>query len=448
MKLLFISPVGVIGGAERILLECVRQVRTLRPAWSVTVLMFADGPLREAATLLGANVEIVPLPSELAASGDSQLISAKSNPNVFRESNSTYGQSDSPSPLPENGAKGEGMEYAPKKRTLWHRRFFATKLSAMGFFWKLRKAIHRIRPDLIHSNGLKSHLCMVTVQPRDCPVLWHIHDYYSHRPKIHRIVRLASRRATACIAISSSVQDDIQSVAPKLTTHLLENGVDTEYFVPGKGDSVELDRQAGFLEPTSWLRVGLVATYANWKGHDVFLQAVACLPHVRAYIVGGPIYTTAGSQWSEAELRKKAFELGIVDRVGFISFQSDPCWIYRSLDIVVHASTRPEPFGLTIVEAMACGRPVVVAAAGGAKSLFTDGWDAIGHEPGNSDSLAKTIQQLADNVELRRQIGERGRQSAVDRFSTTRFGEKLIEIYEQVAVKAVGRNKRTSEPTK
>jgi glycosyltransferase involved in cell wall biosynthesis len=313
-----------------------------------------------------------------------------------------------------------------------HRRFFATKISAVGFFWKLQRAIRRLQPDLIHSNALKANLCLSAIPLRGCPVLWHIHDFYSHRPQVKRLVGLASRRATACVAISKSIADDIQAVAPRLPVLLLENGVDTDHYKPGNGDPNALDRAAGFSESTSATRVGLVAAYANWKGHDVFLQAIARIPHVRGFIIGGPLYTTAGSQWTESELRARAEELGISDRVGFIPFQSDPCWIYRSLDVVVHASTRPEPFGLTIAEAMACGRPVVVSASGGAKDLFTDRWDAIGHESGNVVSLVNAIEQFAQDAHLRQEIGDRARQTAVERFSTARFGKVLVDIYESV----------------
>ena len=66
------------------------------------------------------------------------------------------------------------------------------------------------------------------------------------------------------------------------------------------------------------------------------------------------------------------------DSVGFVPFVEDPVPVYRALDVVLHASTQPEPFGLTVVEAMACGRAVVVSAAGGAAELFTDGVDALG----------------------------------------------------------------------
>ena len=54
----------------------------------------------------------------------------------------------------------------------------------------------------------------------------------------------------------------------------------------------------------------------------------------------------------------------------------------RALDVVVHASTQPEPFGLVIAEAMACGRAVVVSSGGGAAEIVTPGEDALVHEVG------------------------------------------------------------------
>ncbi len=167
----------------------------------------------------------------------------------------------------------------------------------------------------------------------------------------------------------------------------MPNAVDTDHFAPAEHDGAELDRLAG-LEPAGpgVVRVGLVATYANWKGHDVFLDALARLPAtgppVRGYIVGGPIYATAGSQFTRDELEQRAAANGLAGRFGFVPFQTDPADVYRMLDVAVHASTRPEPFGLTIAEAMSCGKPVVVSAAGGAAELFTPEYDGLGHTPG------------------------------------------------------------------
>src|SRR5262249_42521386 len=141
---------------------------------------------------------------------------------------------------------------------------------------------------------------------------------------------------------------------------------------------------------------------------------------VRFYIIGGPIYRTVKSQFSEGELRTLAAELKIADRVGFIGFQTDVAGVYRALDVVVHASTQPEPFGLTIVEAMACARSVIVAQTGGAAELFQAGQDAVGFPPGDDAALATAIQELAGDPQRRQRLAAQARRTAVERFSQER----------------------------
>jgi glycosyltransferase involved in cell wall biosynthesis len=97
---------------------------------------------------------------------------------------------------------------------------------------------------------------------------------------------------------------------------------------------------------------------------------------LRYFIVGGPIYQTQGSQYAAWELGGVAPRLA--DRVGFIPFQSDTASVYCALDVVAHASTKPEPFGRTIAEAMACGRAVIAMEAGGTAELFVHKIDAFG----------------------------------------------------------------------
>jgi glycosyltransferase involved in cell wall biosynthesis len=214
---------------------------------------------------------------------------------------------------------------------------------------------------------------------------------------------------------------------------VVRNAVDTDHFAPAARDGAGLDRLAG-LPPADpgTVRVGLVATYANWKGHGVFLDALARLPAsppCRGYVVGGPIYTTAGSQLTREELERRAADSGLAGRVGFVPFQPDPVDAYRMLDVVVHASTRPEPFGLTIAEAMSCGKPAVVAAAGGAAELFADGADALGHPPGDAAALAAAVARLAVDAQLRARIGAAARRAAVDRFGLGRYGREIAAVY-------------------
>jgi len=423
MKLLFASPVGVIGGAERILIECVRQTRRLRPEWNLSAILLADGPLRQTLVELGVEVEVVALPSAMAAAGDSKHIDT-----------------------PELRSETPSNSFVGRLSAKWNQvgRFTLLGVNAVLllpaatlFLWKLRRSIRKSKPDLIHSNGLKSHLCLAMVKPRGVPTLWHIHDFYSHRPRIGRWIRWASKRISGCIAISRAVENDIRKEIPGLDSYLLLNCVDTDHFCPGPADTAALDRAAGLAIDVSNegpLRVGLVATYARWKGHDVFLQAISKVPNVRAYIVGGPIYSTHGSQWRECELRELGGSLGIMDRVGFVPFQSDPRWVYRSLDVVVHASNRPEPFGLTIVEAMACEKPVVVSADGGAVELFTEGKSGFGFKPGESEELASLVAKLMSDSSLRASMGTAARSRVVRDFSSQIFGGRLIEIYSAVII--------------
>ena len=106
---------------------------------------------------------------------------------------------------------------------------------------------------------------------------------------------------------------------------------------------------------------------AQWKGHEIFLRALAMLPRdllVRGYVIGGSLYSTRGSQADIAQLRRVADTLSLNGNVGFTGFVNDPAAAIRALDIVVHASTSPEPFGRVIAEAMACGKPVIMSGSG------------------------------------------------------------------------------------
>jgi glycosyltransferase involved in cell wall biosynthesis len=302
----------------------------------------------------------------------------------------------------------------------------------------LRRAIEAIRPDLVHSNGIKTHLLTRLTGWHDGPVLWHLHDFLSRRRVMSRVLGWAAGRVDGAVAISRAVADDARGVLGNVPIEIVPNAIDTDHFSPGAGDGGALDRLTG-LPPAEegTVRLGLVATYARWKGQEVFLEAAARVKEAAArfYVIGGPIYKTRGSQFSREELAARAEALGLGKRVGFVPFQADPAEVYRALDVVVHASTQPEPFGLTIIEAMACGRAVIVSRAGGAAELFTDGEDALGAAPGDVERLAARMEQLLQSPQLRQTLGARARETAVRRFDSRRLGPQLSGLYRQ----AIGR---------
>ena len=404
MRIVYLNPVGALGGAERSLLDVMASVRQADPSARLSLVVCTDGPLLEHARRLGVWVVLLPMPDALVELGDS-------------------GWRDRP-PL--------------EAFITLARRGPAAAWTTWRYVHRLGRAVRALRPDVVHSNGIKCHFLTGLARTRPAPVLWHIRDFLSNRPLMGHALRWASTRAHAGIAISQAVGADARTVLKRFPVVPIYNAIDTDHFSPGAGDGQLLDRLAG-LEPAPYaVRVGLVATFARWKGHEVFLEAAARVLRdrpqapTRFYIVGGPIYRTHGSQFSEGELREKAGSLGIAPQVGFIGFQENTADVYRALDVVVHASTQPEPFGRTIVEAMACARPVIVAQAGGAAELFTAGADAVGVPPGDAAALASAIRQLIHDPEARQRLAAHARRTAVERFSRQRFGRQILSTYRRI----------------
>jgi glycosyltransferase involved in cell wall biosynthesis len=401
---LFLNPVGTLGGAERFLLDLLAELRRARPDWPLHLIVGGDGPLREMADRLGVTVQLVPLPEAAATFGESGLRWT-------------------------SGGRLARWAVAGRKA-------LAAAITMPRYLRTLRRRVAALGPRLVHSNGLKCHLLGGLVTPRAVPVVWHIHDFLTTRPILGRAFSILPR-PTVAIANSEAAAADARIALRGVPIVAVHNGVDLDRFAPGPADGAALDRLGGFEPaPPETVRVGLVATYARWKGQDVFLEAIALIaandPPARFFIVGGPMYRTAGSQFTEAELRERMAALGLKNRVGLVPFQRDSAPVYRALDVVVHASTRPEPFGLTIVEAMACGRAVIVARAGGAAELFTDGADALGVEPGNASALAGAISQLVGDRTRRESLGTAARTNAAARFSRTRMAEQVLQVYDRI----------------
>ena len=288
---------------------------------------------------------------------------------------------------------------------------------------------------MIHTNGLKMHLLGAHTQ-RDPRLVWHLHDYLSPRPMSARLLRRNRSRCAAVVANSASVADDVrQALGDDVKVFTVRNAVDLVRFNP-VGDRVDLDARAGLpAAAPDAVRVGLLATFAVWKGHITFLEAIARVPRhvpIRAYVIGDAVYDTEGSQCSRSELMEVVERLGIRDRVGLTGFIAQPESALRALDIVVHASTSPEPFGLVIAEAMACERPVIVSLAGGAAEIVTVGVDALGHQPGDAAGLAARITELAIDPALRSRIGRAARATAERCFDGARLAKELVPIYQSV----------------
>lgn len=393
LSVAYLSTSGALGGAERSLLDLLSSLRAAEPAWRLAVVAPDGGALVEAVRALGVEARVLPFPPALAGLGDAGVRSV--------------------------ARLAMGMLRAAP--------------GSARYLRQLRALLGEMRPDVVHTNGFKMHLLGAWAAPASSRVVWHLHDFVSPRRAMSGLLRRSAGRVAGVAAVSRAVAADVASVlGARVPVRTVYNAVDLERFRLA-GPALDLDALAGLPPaPGGTLRVGLVATMGRWKGHAVFLRAIAALPRelpVRAYVVGGGIYRTAGSEVSVDDLRRLAGELGIADRVGFTGFVEDAAAAMRALDVVVHASTQPEPFGLVIVEAMASGRAVVASAAGGAGEIVTPGHDALAVAPGDVAGLSDAIRRLALDPVLRQALGRAARETAVVRFDRARLAAEVVPLY-------------------
>ena len=90
---------------------------------------------------------------------------------------------------------------------------------------------------------------------------------------------------------------------------------------------------------------------------------------------------------------------------------------------------------MAIIEAMACGRAVVVSDLGGAQELFTNGVTGLGHRAADDQDLAESIGRLVSNPAVRRALGTNGREHVVAKFPVTQMAQAVWKIYSDLAVK-------------
>jgi len=398
LKILFLNPVGNIGGAERSLLELLSTLKKERPQWQLKVICGDHGPLIESLQTLGVDVSVHRFPLEISTFGDSHLNDNGLFSKIFK---------------------------------------FIVALPLLSFnlikYLKIFKNILKVEePDIIHSNGLKFHFISGIIKNDSGKLIWHARDYLSNRKLASILLRNFCNSPNMVIANSMSVLQDWKKIIPKTKFDVLYNSV----FVEDAANYSNIRTSPLGQRILGECRVGLVASYAKWKGHEVFLKAInllisdPVLDKTIFFIVGGPIYKTSGSQWSRDELEFLANKLGIAKRVHFVCHQNDMGPIYRDLDIVVHASTSPEPFGRTIIESMSFEKPIIASMAGGVVEIIEDGLDGVGYQPGNAGELAEKIKLLVIDQNLRKGIGLAGLRKVLRKFDRKVIKDQICDIYE------------------
>lgn len=275
--------------------------------------------------------------------------------------------------------------------------------------------------DVVHSNCAPTLGGALLARRADSRHVWYVHEIFTSRLERRAFDVLLRRSADVVLTCSRAVLDQFPGLAAGSHGRVVYPGVEV-------GGPRELRDPLSEGVPV----VVCVARLNAWKGQDVLIDAIARLRArgiaVRAELVGSVF---RDERQHEDRLRAQVAELGIAEYVDFLGERRDALDIVGRADIAVTPSTRPEPFGMALVEAMALGRPVVASRAGGPAEVISDGHDGLLVPAGDAVSLADALQRLIESPDEARKLGGQAQARAAD-FSAGSMTEQVLSTYDSL----------------
>lgn len=379
-RILALDHVGVLGGAELSMLDVVSALGD-----DVSVRLFADGPFREALERRGVDVRVMPMGALGAVKKQSWL----------------------PSP------------------------------AALVAAWRLSGEVARdaAAARLLYANSQKSFVVAALAARRAArPVVWHLRDLlgppHFSAANTRGAVLLANWFATRVIANSQATADAfIAAGGTQRLVRVVHNGISSAPF-----DAVTERAARALRADLSSGAACVIAVFGRlsaWKGQQTAIEALAQLPASHhLWIAGAPLF---GEHAFEASLRQQAAQRGVADRVRFLGFRDDIPAVMRAADVIVHASTLPEPFGRVVVEGMLARKPVIATDAGGVREIVQHGETGVLVPLGDAAAIARAVTELLADAPRAARIAVAGAARARAEFSVEAMVRGVRAVLDEVA---------------
>lgn len=272
----------------------------------------------------------------------------------------------------------------------------------------LRALVARERPDLVLAWLPRAYPYLLAAAGRT-PTAWWQHHNGEGEQALTRLVTALPSRGIVCT--SQAVADIQARVPPRRRLLVVHPGVE-EPVVPGPEELARLRARLG-IAPDAVV-AALPGRLAPWKGHDRFLAALERVPPITGLVVGGDDPRAA-----ERLRSRGAIVTGHVE---------DPTPFLALADVVVNASEN-EPFGMTLPEAMALGRPVLAVGRGGPREIVRDGVDGVLVPDGSPDAIAAGLRRVLAAPGL----GAAGRERYAERFTARAFAARAADALRSLA---------------
>lgn len=316
--------------------------------------------------------------------------------------------------------------YASLKYALYYIRF------RLPTYRAIKEQLQIIEPDLVHFNNTVIADTPGIQAARACgiPSISHVRNF----GEVSQLSVSIARSVKLFICISTAVRD-----------HLVERGINAERCVVIP-NAVDLDRfsetgtaPAPIRDEFGWNSsdkvFALVGRLVSWKGQEDFIRAIAKArasdSSIRGLLVGDDVETGESERYV-AGLNALIDELGVGNAIRFTGHRTDVPNIMKAADVVVCASSKPEPFGRVIIESMAVGTPVIATDAGGVTDIIDHGKNGILASIRNSDAMAEAMLRVTSDVEFKQKIRAAGLRSVADHYTVARHTANISNLYRKV----------------
>ncbi|MBL7085218.1 MAG: lipopolysaccharide heptosyltransferase II [Candidatus Omnitrophica bacterium] len=288
---------------------------------------------------------------------------------------------------------------------------------------KVAKILQQEKVDIVHARSrIPALIAYFASRASGTNFITTCHGYYSQNA-FSRVMGWGKRVIVSSAVISQHMIDDFG--VPRERIRFIPRGVDLEEFKFCQRRQVK--RQS-----TDIFTVGVIGRLTPIKGHRYFLQALArvirILPKVRALIVGD---ISPGKEKYKEELLMLTRRLSLDRYVEFLGRQSNIPQVLARLDALVLPTVTQEAFGRVLIEAGACGVPVIASKVGGVVDIIQDGVNGILVQPQDTVSLATAITRLFKEPQLSQKLVLAARKNVEENFSLKQMAQRTIKVYEE-----------------
>ena len=299
----------------------------------------------------------------------------------------------------------------------------------------LRRIIRNEQVDLIHGNDLLDIYGPVAARLENKPSTQYVRWILESPGWLKKMITSLVYRLNTCVmTVSDAVAEKMFAPGRKIRSRVVTcyDWIDMAK-VGHENSGSRIRSEYGFSDTTPL--VGCVGRLEHWKGQDVFIRAAALVhrqvPGAWFLVVGGEVEGRGRESFGDM-CRELANGLGLGDQIIFTGHRKDIAHIMESLNVFVHASVTPDPLPGVVMEAMACGTPVVGADAGGVPEEMADRQTGYLYRPGDPKQMAQKIIKLLEDPPKAEQMGLAGQKRVRTVFEKKRLCRRIENIYEKM----------------